>query len=140
MQAACLAGAVLQRVRRSCAAITASGQRSGCTSRPAARSPRPTSPRTWRAAVDLTLCTDAGEELDMGTKVNASPEESDLARYTAAPNISAKASANRRLLADALPAVGMVNYPTEWWHWSYGDRYWATASGAAAARYGPAGW
>jgi zinc D-Ala-D-Ala dipeptidase len=30
-----------------------------------------------------------------------------------------------------------VNYPTEWWHWSYGDRYWAYQSGARAARFGP---
>jgi D-alanyl-D-alanine dipeptidase len=28
-----------------------------------------------------------------------------------------------------------VNYPTEWWHWSYGDRYWALMTGAPAARY-----
>jgi hypothetical protein len=33
--------------------------------------------------------------------------------------------------------VGFVNYPTEWWHWSYGDRYWALATGAPAACYGP---
>jgi zinc D-Ala-D-Ala dipeptidase len=32
---------------------------------------------------------------------------------------------------------GLVNYPTEWWHYSYGDRYWALATGAAAALYGP---
>jgi D-alanyl-D-alanine dipeptidase len=37
---------------------------------------------------------------------------------------------------DALTGAGLVNYPTEWWHWSFGDRYWAYASGSAA-RYGP---
>jgi D-alanyl-D-alanine dipeptidase len=31
----------------------------------------------------------------------------------------------------------LVNYPTEWWHWSYGDRYWALMTGAPAALYGP---
>jgi zinc D-Ala-D-Ala dipeptidase len=30
-----------------------------------------------------------------------------------------------------------VNYPTEWWHWSYGDRYWAVMTDAPAALYGP---
>ena len=30
-----------------------------------------------------------------------------------------------------------MNYPTEWWHWSYGDRYWALVTGAPAAHYGP---
>lgn len=28
-------------------------------------------------------------------------------------------------MGDVLEAVGFVNYPTEYWHWSYGDRYWA---------------
>ena len=32
---------------------------------------------------------------------------------------------------------GTMNYPTEWWHWSYGDRYWALLTGAPAALYGP---
>jgi hypothetical protein len=36
--------------------------------------------------------------------------------------------ANRRRLADALTAVGFVNYPEEWWHFSYGDRLWAQIS------------
>jgi D-alanyl-D-alanine dipeptidase len=32
---------------------------------------------------------------------------------------------------------GLVNYPTEWWHWSFGDRYWALLSETGAALYGP---
>ena len=36
----------------------------------------------------------------------------------------------------ALQAVGFVNYPTEYWHWSYGDRYWAYQKGQPAAIYG----
>ena len=42
-----------------------------------------------------------------------------------------------RLMVTALTAAGLVNSPTRWWHWSYGDRFWAFASGAAHARYGP---
>ena len=34
-------------------------------------------------------------------------------------------------------AAGLVNYPTEWWHWSYGERYWAFSAGADHAVYGP---
>lgn len=41
------------------------------------------------------------------------------------------------MLNAALTAAGLVNYPTEWWHWSYGDRYWALATGADHALYGP---
>ncbi|WP_413254142.1 hypothetical protein OG754_38745 [Streptomyces decoyicus] len=40
-------------------------------------------------------------------------------------------------MGEALSSVGMVNYPTEWWHWSFGDRYWALCTGVAFAPYGP---
>ena len=32
---------------------------------------------------------------------------------------------NRAQLIEIMSHQGFVNYPTEWWHWSYGDRYWA---------------
>ncbi|NAS23192.1 dipeptidase [Herbidospora sp. NEAU-GS84] len=100
-------------------------------------SPVEVAPHTAGAAVDLTLCDDDGVELDMGTEVNATPEQSDGACYTASTDISAEAVQNRKVLATALEAVGLVNYPTEWWHWSYGDRYWAMTRGREAAVYGP---
>jgi D-alanyl-D-alanine dipeptidase len=100
-------------------------------------SPVEVAPHTAGAAVDLTLCTTEGAELDMGTAVNANPEESDGACYTAAPNVSAEARHHREILGTALAATGMVNYPTEWWHWSFGDRYWAMTTQTASATYGP---
>ncbi|GIH77657.1 M15 family metallopeptidase [Planobispora longispora] len=100
-------------------------------------SPVEVAPHTAGAAVDLTLCTEDGVELDMGTPVNATPEQSDGACYTAAAGLSTEARHHRKLLASALEPAGLVNYPTEWWHWSYGDRYWAMVTGASAARYGP---
>ncbi|GIH26673.1 D-alanyl-D-alanine dipeptidase [Acrocarpospora phusangensis] len=100
-------------------------------------SPIEVAPHTAGAAVDLTLCDDAGVEYDMGTHVNANPEESAGACYTAAPGISADARQNRKVLIAALEGAGLVNYPTEWWHWSYGDRYWAMVRRAPAALYGP---
>lgn len=93
-------------------------------------------PHVAGGAVDLTLCDAGGAELPMGTEVNADPEVSDGACYTAAPGISAEARHNRKVLGKVLTAVGLVNYPTEWWHWSYGDRYWALCTGAEAAAYG----
>jgi D-alanyl-D-alanine dipeptidase len=72
----------------------------------------------------------------MGTQVNASPEESQGACYTSAQGISGKAIRNRGLLIDAMRTAGFVNYPTEWWHWSYGDRYWAYLLGKPAAIFG----
>jgi hypothetical protein len=55
----------------------------------------------------------------------------------AAYGIGPDARAHRELLREVLQAEGLVNYPTEWWHWSYGDRYWAWVTGAAHATYGP---
>lgn len=100
-------------------------------------SPPETAPHSAGAAVDLTLADGDGRELDMGTRVNATPEESAGACYTRAENISDEARSHRDVLSAALAAAGLVNYPTEWWHWSYGDRYWALRTGAAAAHYGP---
>jgi zinc D-Ala-D-Ala dipeptidase len=93
-------------------------------------------PHVAGAAVDLTLVDDAGEDLWMGTVVDATPEQSDGACFFAA-EVDATARRNRTVLADALGGAGLVNYPTEWWHWSYGDRYWALLSGADHAVYGP---
>lgn len=39
--------------------------------------------------------------------------------------ISEKIKENRKMLAKLMESAGFVNYPPEWWHWSYGDRYWA---------------
>jgi D-alanyl-D-alanine dipeptidase len=100
-------------------------------------SPPEIAPHSAGAAVDLTLADADGRELDLGTAMNANPEESDGACYTGAGNISEEARANRAVLGGALSAAGLVNYPTEWWHWSYGDRYWALETGAPAALYGP---
>ena len=100
-------------------------------------SPPEVAPHVSGGAVDLTLCTEAGVELPLGTAVNATPEESDNACRTQASNIDATARAHREVMCRALASAGFVNYPTEWWHWSYGDRYWALLSGRRAARYGP---
>ncbi|MFE1907776.1 M15 family metallopeptidase [Streptomyces gardneri] len=100
-------------------------------------SPPEIAPHSAGAAVDLTLVGPDGRELDLGTRMNAGPEESAGACYTDADTISAEARAHRDLLGSVLSAAGLVNYPTEWWHWSFGDRYWALMTGRAAALYGP---
>lgn len=100
-------------------------------------SPPEVAPHCAGAAVDLTLCGPDGTQLDMGCRINASPEESDGRCYTDAPGLTAAARHLRTVLSEALSGVGLVNYPTEWWHWSYGDRYWAMTTGAPAALYGP---
>ncbi|MFF2205228.1 M15 family metallopeptidase [Streptomyces sp. NPDC058145] len=100
-------------------------------------SPPEIAPHSAGAAVDVTLIDHQGRELDMGTRVNASPEESDGGCYTDAPGLSVRARANRATLGRALTTAGLINYGTEWWHWSFGDRYWALQSQQPAALYGP---
>jgi zinc D-Ala-D-Ala dipeptidase len=93
-------------------------------------------PHVAAAAVDLTLVDADGVELDLGTPVDATPEQSQGRCFTAA-DLPPAARAHRDLLCEVLSGAGLVNYPTEWWHWSFGDRYWAVVTGAPAALYGP---
>lgn len=46
------------------------------------------------------------------------------ARHVAEPteHLSARARTNRATLGDAMSDAGLINYGTEWWHWSFGDR------------------
>jgi D-alanyl-D-alanine dipeptidase len=99
--------------------------------------PLQTAPHVAGAAVDLTLVDAGGHELWMGSALDATPEQSDGACYTDAPGLDRTARVHRTMLVTALEATGLVNYPTEWWHWSYGDRYWAHVTGAEHAIYGP---
>jgi D-alanyl-D-alanine dipeptidase len=75
------------------------------------------------AAVDITLATPKGELIDMGTQV----QEFNSLTVTQAP-VTQKIRANREILVSCLQSQGMINYPQEWWHFSYGDRLWAELS------------
>lgn len=87
-------------------------------------------------AVDLTLVRD-GREVFMGTVYNDEPQETENRTFLSAPNITAEAAENRRILIGCLEPVGLLNYPSEWWHWSYGDSYWAYLNDVPAL-YSPA--
>lgn len=97
--------------------------------------PLDVAPHTTGGAVDLTLMDDDGQWLDLGTEFNASPLETKQATYTSAENINAMAKKNRQILVAAMTSAGFVNYPTEWWHWSYGDKYWALIKNQPHAIY-----
>ncbi|KFG95622.1 dipeptidase [Burkholderia paludis] len=88
------------------------------------------------AAVDLTLMSADGAELDMGCVLDATDRESSGACYTHNAFISRKAARHRHMLIAALTGAGFTNYPSEWWHWSFGDRYWAVIQNESHAIYG----
>ncbi|MFE3387425.1 M15 family metallopeptidase [Streptomyces anulatus] len=99
-------------------------------------SPPEIAPHSAGAAVDVTLVDQDGHELDLGTRVNASPEESDGACFTHAPNLSDRAYYHRTLLLNAMEDAGFTNYATEFWHFSAGDRYGALMRQEPHAVYG----
>ncbi len=75
-------------------------------------------------AIDITLLKD-GKEIDMGSGFNDAPIEPKNLTYMYSDYINDVAKANREILIQCMEKVGFINYPTEWWHWSYGDCYWA---------------
>ncbi|MFJ4710048.1 M15 family metallopeptidase [Streptomyces anulatus] len=99
-------------------------------------SPPEIAPHSAGAAVDVTLVDQDGHELDLGTRVNASPEESDGACFTHAPNLSDRAYSHRTLLLNAMEDAGFTNYATEFWHYSAADRYDALMRQEPHALYG----
>lgn len=88
-------------------------------------------PHCTGAAVDLTIIDSNGKQLDMGTNFSEFTEET----YTDFPGITEIAKENRDILKAAMFEAGFLNFPAEWWHWSYGDRDWALMSGAPYAIY-----
>lgn len=84
------------------------------------------------AAVDISLADASGREYDMGGEVRGFDDTADFD----CPSISAAARKNRELLRAALGKVGLVNYPAEWWHYSFGDRLWARLTGSKLAVFG----
>jgi D-alanyl-D-alanine dipeptidase len=94
-------------------------------------------PHSTGGAVNLTLCTAEGAELDLGTAPGAIPTAGRDDCFTGARHIPTSARWNRRIMSDALSRAGLVNYPAQWWHWSYGDRYWAVLTQAPRTRYAP---
>jgi D-alanyl-D-alanine dipeptidase len=88
-------------------------------------------------AIDLTLVADDGQELDLGCQYDQDEVKSEGRCYSFASDLSLEARKNREILFQALAHSGFVNYPFEWWHWSYGDRYWALLQNQPYALYGP---
>lgn len=76
-------------------------------------------------AVDLALCDDNGKDLDFGTKFH----EFNDATFTYNSHITKEQRKNRKKLVKMMKKQGFVNFPAEWWHFSYGDRMWAAYKG-----------
>jgi D-alanyl-D-alanine dipeptidase len=85
------------------------------------------------AALDVTIIDKEGNRLDMGTDLTSYGEKC----HTFYEDITEYQKKNRRILYDAMTKAGFINYPREWWHYSYGDRFWAAANNLSECIYGP---
>jgi len=68
-------------------------------------------------AVDLTLTTNEGSPLDMGTAFDAALPQSHHGNI----DIPAKAQRNRWILLGLMTEAGYQHNPFEWWHYSLAD-------------------
>ena len=96
-------------------------------------------PHSTGVAVDVYLADRmSGQPVDMGILAQDWLLDLDgVLSQTDSELISPEAKKNREILRQAMVKAGFVNYPTEYWHWSYGDRYWAFVQRKSQALYGP---
>ncbi len=74
-------------------------------------------------AIDLTI-ESLDQSLDMGSEI-ANYSDEDIVK-TFSKKITTAQLANRLLLRDLMMAEGFAPFYGEWWHFSYGDREWAS--------------
>ena len=98
------------------------------------REPESVSGHLTGGAVDLTIADERGHYLDMGGSFDETEEHSHTDYYEISENITARD--NRRLLVSVMESAGFKNYPSEWWHYDYGNRQWAENAGEVCAFYG----
>lgn len=96
-------------------------------------------PHNTGAAVDVEIINTNGELIDMGMAIKDWVMVDPDLCLTKCATLGAIAQQNRHSLLQVMEAHGFVNYPMEWWHFSYGDRYWAYHKQKDHAIYGPVG-
>ncbi|HWA82877.1 MAG TPA: M15 family metallopeptidase [Fimbriimonadaceae bacterium] len=89
-------------------------------------------PHTTGGAVDLILANENNEPLDHMSPYGMRDHRAFI---FAAKGLSDEARRHRDILAEALATGGLTNYPSEYWHWSYGDQGWAYRGGHEHALY-----
>ena len=76
-------------------------------------------------AVDLTITNQNGKALDMGTAFDDFSQKA-YTDYFENNEENIIARSNRRLLYYVMTHSGFTNYPFEWWHFDYGDIFYAS--------------
>lgn len=105
-------------------------------------------PHWWDQLVDLewrksVILRALGVPLNMGTPFDYVGPETETNYYEQLDKrkglnpLERTVLLNRRMLFNALKAVGIENYEEEWWHYSHGDQMWGRKTGRLAI-YGAA--
>jgi D-alanyl-D-alanine dipeptidase len=94
-------------------------------------------PHHTGAAVDVEIMDLSGKLVDMGMAIADWVCVNPDLCLSDCSFLSPEAQKNRQILLDVMAAHNFVNYPMEWWHFSYGDRYWAYYKKVSQAFYGP---
>lgn len=87
------------------------------------------SPHNTGGAVDLTLAYEDGSQAPMGTEFDDFSVRAATAYFENKSGLTGQEKEfrdNRRILFYALTQVGFTNYREEWWHFDYGNQFWAT--------------
>lgn len=74
-------------------------------------------------AIDLTVVDPEGNELDMGCGFDDFTPVANTASLEGSSSIVERD--NRRLLYHVMTEAGFTNFPSEWWHYDFGDKFWA---------------
>jgi D-alanyl-D-alanine dipeptidase len=77
-------------------------------------------PHSSGGAVDVRLLDYGGSPVSMGTELNEIHERSNLM----CADLSEQHKRCRLTLLEAMLSEGFAPLPTEWWHYSYGEKYW----------------
>lgn len=83
-------------------------------------------------AVDVTLRID-GQDLDMGSGVADFSAVDRIGVFSRA--VATDVQQRRLLLRQVMLSAGFAPFDGEWWHFSYGDREWASYYGHPLALY-----
>jgi D-alanyl-D-alanine dipeptidase len=97
------------------------------------------SPHNTGGSIDLTLCDSRGELLLMGTEFDEFSPEVATRVYEEGEEAGMEweleahmAQHNRRLLHNILNSVGFTSYHEEWFHFDFGNQWWAKATNRTA--------
>lgn len=93
-------------------------------------------PHSTGGAVDVEIVDDHGKVLDYGMEIREWSAVDPKLCAPFCPSLTEAARHNRNQLAQLMECEDFAVYEHEWWHFSYGDQYWAYSKGHSFARYG----